>query len=79
MLPLLLETEIPAEVLAELAPALCEGGEEVQTGEDDWTTYYCTASPVAGQLYCRDHGGLPGLETFDGNPFGDGPQAWWLR
>jgi hypothetical protein len=77
---LLLETEIPAEVLAEvLDTPFCQGGEMVQVGEDDWTADHCSAPPVPGYDYCPSCGGVPGLETFEGSPFGQGaPQAWWL-
>lgn len=79
MEPLLLETEIPAEVLAELARDWCAGGEMVQTGPDEWEPDICRNEPEPGSDLCGRCGGRPGLETFEGSPFEpDAPQAWWL-
>lgn len=79
MTTLLLETEIPAEVLAELAAPWCQGGEMVQVGPDEWDADACRNEPVPGDDRCYRCGGQPGLETFEGNPIEPGaPQAWWL-
>lgn len=76
---LLLETEIPADELDQLATDFCQGGELVQTGPDEWEPDVCRNEPVPGGDLCHRCGGQPGLETFEGNPIEPGaPQAWWL-